>query len=308
LKQEGTVILMPSSTNNTLVVGVQSILYHDSTDYSLTEPSPGFLATIDSTLPFLYLPDDICDRFADKFRLQFDNRTGLYTVNDTAHEYNLEQNADVTFKISGDIDISLDASTITLPYAAFDLQASFPIYAKATNYFPIKKSNNGNFVLGRTFLQEAYIIVDYERANFTIAPAAFSNPMPEPEIVTIFGKGYVPPSATSTSAPASSGMNALTPASVTGIVAGIVIILLLLGVGAFFFWKKQRAPRKEQIAKAEIPELGPNSEDLCDNKHVIQFLSISELESPLQSFNPHFPSMLATPIHELPGEDDLFKI
>ena len=62
-----------------------------------------------------------------------------------------------------------------MPYAAFDLNASWPIYDNATSYFPIRRSpsddHNALHILGRTFLQEAYIIADFDRQNFTIADA-----------------------------------------------------------------------------------------------------------------------------------------
>jgi hypothetical protein len=375
--QQGTSIFMPSNTNNTLLVGVQGITYHpdpntDTNVISFTaarQSSSGFYATIDSTLPYLFLPDDICDEFASTFKLTFDNTTKLYTVNDTAHANNLKQNAAVTFKIGADSgDNSVNFTSIRLPYAAFDLQANSPLYAKPTNYFPIRKSPTGVYVLGRTFLQEAYIVVDYERLNFTVAPAAYSNPMPSPRIVSIFRKDYVPLGASPTATPEKK--SGLAPGAVAGIVVGIVILFLLLGLGAFFFWKKRRTKTlpKEEISEIDtmvdgtqgkhrrVSELDsdPNGKPVGgyygnngrnDNKDVMPFPPISEMESPpaelygpesaqlsavtpstervqgdyftkprrrgatresSQSGTPGTPGVHA--IHELPGDDGQFQV
>jgi hypothetical protein len=281
--EQGTSISMPAADNNTLLVGVQGITYQpnsntDTGAESFTadrESSSGFYATIDSTLPYLFLPDDICDEFASKFRLTFDNNTGLYTVNDTAHDNNLRQNAAVTFKIGADSgDNSVNFTSIRLPYAAFDLQANSPLYAKPTNYFPIRKSPTGVYVLGRTFLQEAYIIVDYERLNFTVAPAVYSNPMPSPQIVSIFKKDYIPLGVSPTATP--DKKTGLTPGAVAGIVVGIVILFLLLGVGAFFFWKKRRASKTQP--KEEISEIGTMVDGMVDGTQDKQ-RRVSELDS-----------------------------
>lgn len=104
-----TSINMTSTSNNTLLAGVTSIGYRakqttGAGGSSLTL-SPGsttpetFLAIIDSTIPYLVLPNKICDRFAERFQLTYNNQLGLYLVNETAHDYNTQQNATVSFKI-----------------------------------------------------------------------------------------------------------------------------------------------------------------------------------------------------------------
>lgn len=75
---------------------------------------------------------------------------------------------------------------IDLPHSTFDLQAGYPIFANSTNYFLIRRAaNESQYVIGRAFLQEAYLSVDWERSYFNISQAVFAAPMPEPDIVTI---------------------------------------------------------------------------------------------------------------------------
>jgi hypothetical protein len=254
---QGQTIAMPNKQNNTLLVGVLSITYAPKQDveantYSFTNTSGPFSAVIDSTLPYLVLPDNICDRFVQEFGLRFDRDTGLYTVNSTAHDRNLQQNATVSFKIGSGPQDSAKFTNIILPYAAFDLQASVPTYPTPTNYFPLKKSSNGIFVLGRTFLQEAYIIVDYERGNFTVAPAYFADPLPKEELVSIWNTTYVLP----TTAPPNvggGGRDGLSAGAIAGTVVGIVSAFLLLGIAAFLYWKKRRTLKTKGEEEGENP-------------------------------------------------------
>jgi hypothetical protein len=71
---------------------------------------------------------------------------------------NLDERANVTFTIAAN---SGDQETIdiTLPYRAFDFVATYPL-AGITNdssrrYFPLKRGDEGQYYLGRTFLQSA---------------------------------------------------------------------------------------------------------------------------------------------------------
>lgn len=264
---------MPSEKNTSLVVGIQSIQYIPAQNVeanraSLTsERSDGFYAVIDSTLPYLILPDDVCAQFAEKFQLTFDETSDLYFVNTSSHRFNEQQNANVSFKIGIGTRDSEDFTSIVLPYAAFNHHIGAPlINATSQQYFPIKRSANNMYVLGRTFLQEAYIIVDFERANFLVAPALYSSDMPEEDPVTIFTKDYSPPS---TPAEPSSGLPA---GAIAGIVVGIVVAFVIAGIGAFLFWRKRRAAKKGD------PELEKPSEiDTMHAGNEVKYRRVSEL-------------------------------
>jgi hypothetical protein len=280
--KQGVMIPMPSKQNNTLLVGVNSIIY--TPDQSVQQgatslTTKGFSAVIDSTFPYLVLPGDICDKFVDKFNLSFDRSTGLYTINSTAHEQNVQQNATVSFKIASDPKASGASSTIEFPYAAFFLEASHPIYPNTTNYFPIRKSTNGMYILGRSFLQEAYIIVDYERANFTVAPAATFSNMPTEDLVTIFNTSYVPLAHVPGSG---SGSGGLAAGAIAGIVIGIIAAFLLLGGSAFLYYRRRRAAK----AQALVQEEKPPGVDTISAGGEIKYRRVSELTGSEPAYSP----------------------
>jgi hypothetical protein len=114
------------------------------------------LATFESSNPFLTLPRQACEAFEIAFGLQFDSSTSMYLVNDSMHTELLALDPNVTFvlnnsSVGGDVEI-------VLPYASFDLLASYPLYEKPTNYFPLRVATNDSEVsLGRALFQEVYV-------------------------------------------------------------------------------------------------------------------------------------------------------
>jgi hypothetical protein len=328
---------MPSDKNTSLVVGVQGISYRPNVNveqnvYGITKANTtGFMATIDSTFPYLLLPDEVCDQFAFRFNLLYNNRTNFYTMNYTGAANNDQQNATVTFKLGSDPSGSdSDFTSIVLPYLAFDLKYFSPgdNPQDSTRYFPIRKSTNGRFVLGRTFLQEAYIAVDYKRANFTVAQVPLLDSAPKPTLVPIYDTSYVPPSPTPIPTGGSKGLSG---GAIAGIVIGILAVALGAAFGIFIWWKKRRernAPPPDykeateidtsaagnEVKHRRISELdtqGPGAPKTPlggfyggerDPKDLSPFPPISEMESPpTELYSP--PVAAATPHTEGSGAD-----
>ncbi|GME48814.1 acid protease [Neofusicoccum parvum] len=228
-----------------LLVGIQAI----STNFSLTTPgayyltSNGHQSAIDSTVPHLWLPRGVCDNFAKALNLTYDEDQNYYLIDDMAHEKLLEENPTFTFQLGKDLNTRLDSININLPYAAFDLSVGTPVYGNATRYFPIRRaSNETQYTIGRAFLQEAYLIVDYERQNFSLAQASVSETTPPSQIRTIFSTDYVPPVPTSS---LSSGAKA--GIAKAGIAIGALAGLLILFGALYLCWYRPR--RTEQVRR-----------------------------------------------------------
>ena len=111
---------------------------------------------VDSTVPYLWLPESTCEAFQQAFGLTWDPIHNLYTVNDTSHKANLKSNASITFELSNSLTGGSPSVNITLPYASFDLVATAPLVSSQTRYFPLQRGNDDTqYTLGRTFLQES---------------------------------------------------------------------------------------------------------------------------------------------------------
>jgi len=232
-----------SDDSRSLSVGVQSVTASNTLQGSVDLFSNGGFFLIDSSVPDLWLPESACSVFEQAFGLTFDDATNLYIVNDTVHGRLLRSNPSVVFKI-GIQPVHGPTVDITLPYGAFDLQASSPFYSNATNYFPLRRAaNETQYTLGRTFLQEAHIIVDYERSNFSINQAVFRDPNPE-HVVMIQPKGLALPGTPS-------HHHHLGPGAIAGITVGAVAFISAIITIVFFF------ARKHNIVKRVLPPPSP---------------------------------------------------
>ena len=144
-----------------LVVGLQSIS-STTTDESTTLvtqqqsllPNP-ILTFIDSTIPYIYLPIEACQRFEKTLGLEWNSTADMYWVSETLHQSLLSKNLSFTFTI-GDATNSGPTVQIELPYASFDLEVKYPFASDTTRYFPLQRAfSESQYTLGRTFLQEA---------------------------------------------------------------------------------------------------------------------------------------------------------
>lgn len=100
-------------------------------------------------------------------------------MNEAQHRDLLTRNATLVFTIGADTT-STHTLNVSLPYAAFDLQlTAYPNAPNATRYFPLRRAaDDTQYVLGRTFLQETYLIADYERSQFSINQCHFEEGLP----------------------------------------------------------------------------------------------------------------------------------
>jgi hypothetical protein len=161
-----------SDTYRPLMLGVEEI---KSGSIELLE-SP-IIVGLSSVVSHLWLPLSACKNFESAFGLVWNSTYELYIVNETQHKTLLAQNASVTLILStGSEHNKTDQIDITFPYAAFDLVAKPPFAGLTENvrYFPLKQAaNETQYTLGRTFLQEVYMIADYDRGALSLFPAVF---------------------------------------------------------------------------------------------------------------------------------------
>lgn len=235
-----------------VVVGLQAISMTSTTQSNVDLLPTSVTMYIDSTVPQIWLPVDACNRFEVAFGLTYDNDTELYLVNDTLHDTLVAENANVTFTL-GQTTSGGETIDIILPYAAFDLTAQPPYrgLSESTSYFPIRRGyNDSQYVFGRTFLQEAYIVVDHERSNFSVSQCVFGLDIPQ-NITTIYS-----PNGTSISEETDTE-RALSTAAIAGIaVGGVVAILAVLSLIGLFYWRRRYRALK---AKLGSDKSGPAS-------------------------------------------------
>ncbi|KAI9870459.1 MAG: hypothetical protein M1830_004226, partial [Pleopsidium flavum] len=305
-----------------VVVGLQSITT-DGSSNKTSLLSDGIFAFVDSTDPYISLPPAVCQKFEERFGLTWDNASQLYLVNETLHESLVSRNPNFTFTL-GNSRSGGQTVDIVLPYSSFDLVARYPL--NYSRFFPLKKvTNETQYTLGRAFLQEAYLIVDWERANFSISQCVFKDVNPQ-RIVTIS------PVETSDSTAPSKGQS-LSTGAIVAIAISVVFFslgLFALALAIFFVRRKRRRtaasaeatpvtevkkePENEVYPKAELDanngsrphevgmvkpyhiDLGSGTNSFSMSKHA----SLSNFDVITPASELPSPPM---PLYEMPGEE-----
>ena len=132
------------------------VLTTNGTSDILGTSNESISAVIDSSVPYIVLPLNVCQQFEETFGITWDNDVQAYLVNDTLHNTLSSQNTSVVFNLGNSSTVPGQGFNITLPYAAFDLVAQAPLVKNTSRYFPLMRAaNDAQVSLGRTFLQEA---------------------------------------------------------------------------------------------------------------------------------------------------------
>jgi hypothetical protein len=200
---------------------------------------------IDSTVTELWLPIDVCNKMEQTFGLKWDEDAQLYFADENIREQLHDDKVKLKFRIETLSTAGLD---FHFPYAAFDLVIQPPLVNKTARYFPLKRAEKtSQYTLGRVFLQEAYVVADYERSNFGIGRATHWQPNDEGNqgLTAIH-----PPSPSSSSTPYGheGGLGG-------GMIAAAVIpplSVLVCVVLAYFWYRRRQNGRREREFEAEL--------------------------------------------------------
>ncbi len=253
-----------------LIVGIQSI----RSGFESLLPS-GIIAYIDSTVSQIWLPTEACYLFERAFGLVWNSTAELYLVNETLHDTLVTRNASIQFTLGATVTGG-ETINITMPYASFDLTASYPLVGRNTTsrYFPLKRAaNDTQYTLGRTFLQEAYatnplnipyrtmlnrhvtsyLTVDYDRSTFTLAQASHPDPSVPQRLVPI-----LPPSNSSSNPSTTPSRSALGIGAIAGIAAGAFLLLLIILLACIGIRRRRSRDRKvAEASAADAPDTDP---------------------------------------------------
>ncbi|EGR47485.1 uncharacterized protein TRIREDRAFT_108686 [Trichoderma reesei QM6a] len=225
-----------SDQSRDLTIGVQSISTNASAEDTILQSSL-ISMFIDSSVADIWLPVDACQAFEKAFGLKYNSTLEMYLVSDSLHKSLVDSNPSVTFTIATAITGG-STFNITFPYASFDLTLNPPLVKKTSRYFPLRRAaNETQYILGRTFLQEAYLIVDYERGNFSVHPRVW-NASAESNIVTILPPGV------KESVPNVGSSHSLSGGAIAGIVIGVCVVIAAVALAALRYLVVTRRKKK----------------------------------------------------------------
>jgi hypothetical protein len=293
----GIEIQVTANHTRSLVAHVRSIVVSNTLNGTLSAAFdlPSLPMAIDSGVSQLWLPPQVCKNLAGALGLTYDNSTGLYLINDTARTKLLELSPEFTFTVAANAT-SRETTNIVLPYAAFDLEVGQPFYNTSRRYFPIRQAPADDlYVLGRTFLQEAYLIVDWERGNFTVSPYKHQS--------TGQGVIAIPPLGDDQAKGSPAGLR---PGAIAGIVVGALSALAVIAIVVHVLCRRRKALQKmsdRDGRSSPFPEdkKEPHMSELSDTGAIIaeaNSVPIHELHQ-----DSLRQQLMSTAIYELPGAD-----
>jgi hypothetical protein len=140
---------------------------------------------LDSTSPTTVLPLEYCSQLLENsLGLQLDNSSGLYLIDTATHQRLLKMNPIFHFNVTALRNFYwyngyTTSFNFDISYQEMLLNATTPLAPSNTYYLPIQCSDNSDeYVLGRAFMQNAYLIVTdsyYYLAKARLDPTAVPN-------------------------------------------------------------------------------------------------------------------------------------
>ncbi|KAI5361136.1 putative aspartic peptidase A1 family, aspartic peptidase domain superfamily [Septoria linicola] len=276
--------------SRSLTTRLKTLVISNTLQGTISPPleSGGYNMTLDSATAQIWLPGSLCDNIANALGLSFDNNTELYFVNSTTRSRLIAAAPQFAFTLAAESRPEM-TTNIVLPYAALDLQIGVPYYTSDVSYFPMRRAaNESQFVLGHAFLQEAYLVVDWERQNFTLGQS-LHRPGVSDDLVTIQPLPLVKKSS-----------SALPIRAIVGIAVGAVIIFAL--IGAWLWVVRRRKRRQRQTQGVLNDQVQDQSADLgfpLDKKDPATFY---EGEAKLAAHDTKLRAeLMSSHMHELPS-------
>lgn len=266
---------VPQTFINSITVTSPGTTNATATTVSLLNTADRVTAIIDSSTPFLWLPATVCNRFASALGLSYNASLNLYTFDSNASQHDILAASRLSFTFSlSDFASATESVNITLPYAAFDLKLIYPAipntnYGDADStkyYFPLRQAaNEAQYTIGRAFLQEAYLIADYERNTFSVHQAvhvldSIGNmsliAITRPSSSTLTGNPDIPTADTKSGFP---------KGAIIGIALGaLALATLSVALGLLLYRRNHQAPAVSDDKVIDAPPPRPPRRSLID--------------------------------------------
>ncbi|KAI2469002.1 hypothetical protein F4781DRAFT_244174 [Annulohypoxylon bovei var. microspora] len=131
---------------------------------------------IDPCFPYINLPKSTCDAIAAEIPVTYNEGLGLYLWNTSSPDYSrVVQSPSVLSFTFVDPDDNARKVNISVPFMHLNLTLDSPIVDKPTPYFPCNAVSNGNYALGRAFLQDAFFGANLRTAYYFMSQAPGPN-------------------------------------------------------------------------------------------------------------------------------------
>jgi hypothetical protein len=294
-------------------------------------PRGSIMAIPNPAAPYIYLPVGVCETAAEYLPVRWDAQLGLFlwNVDDPDYKRIVSSPAYLGFVL---VDQAATNITVKVPLRLLNLTLVAPLVETPTQYFPCKPYNDtleyNLWTLGRAWLQAAFMFIDYERNETSIAQAPgpglgqaviqtvrpgddalSSNPLGE--FASSWASSWTLIEDGGDSSPVSTPIPTISATSMsTGAVVGIGVgagvggvAMLLIG---FFAWRRkmQQPPDGDFDSGKVITQINPSPATTVINE-LSSASGFSELGDPMphEIGEPAYEGRLNNVIrHELPAE------
>ena len=124
---------------------------------------------INSLAPYLHLPKSTCDAIASHLPVTYQAKYGLYFWNTNDPQYQKIVSSPSSLGFTFRASESSKNFTINVPFALLNLTLTAPLTDSPTLYFPCKAEMQAGYQLGRSFLQAAFVGVNWNAFNGSAA-------------------------------------------------------------------------------------------------------------------------------------------
>lgn len=264
-----------------------------STARPLLAMEDAIIAVVDSSTPYLWLPTEVCDRFAAALDLTWRDDLGVYVFSKGSQYTGYQSDTSLSFTFSLSSYHNADnfgrpfdtpgVVNITLPASAFAQLLRYPFKNvirwgdSSIPYFPLKRStkegNNNQYIIGRVFMQEAYIVTSYDRSTFSLHQALFpGNAKTNYSLEAITRPADSPYPALGGDPAAGHGLN-------TGQTAGIALSAFITGgILGLILWccckRRRRAKRNEPPGQDENKDGAQAEEEEVPKSPVVRMFTM----------------------------------
>lgn len=208
---------------SSIYVSVQSITDDATQGESLLPPPSPINMQISTDVPQIWVPFTVCKSFEKVYGLKWNAVHNLFLLDNETYTELSGRTSSLQFVIGADASSSFnDLVTFTIPWLLMILRIN--IDGVETPYVPLRCTNDTReYTLGRSFLQAAYLIADFDSGVMKLGQIDFSGHQKLPDIKSIRSQNKV-------------------LKNVRAIVGGVLgpTALMLAIISGFLIWRRRR--------------------------------------------------------------------
>lgn len=148
-------------------------------------PKTGIPVTLDGCSPYLTLPRTTCDGISAHLPVTYNGSLGLYLWNTKDPRYKDIVNSASVLSFSFMGSDNTKSVAVHVPFQHLNLTLEPPLVDEPVPYFPCSTGGTGSYVLGRAFLQDAFLAGNWHKETWWLGQAPGPNIPANADVVSM---------------------------------------------------------------------------------------------------------------------------